>query len=56
MTRVAPGLALLALLLRVETVDTLEIQNGANFGAPYLQISGVDMDGENVGNKCAAFL
>ena len=37
------------LVLRVDSVDQLPIQSGPNFGAFYLQISGVDMDGATVG-------
>ena len=37
------------LVLRVDSVDELQIQSGPNVGAPYLQVSGVDMNGENVG-------
>ena len=37
------------LVLRVGAVDELSIQSGPNFGAPYLQVSGWDMDGMEVG-------
>ena len=37
------------LVLRVDSADQLQIQSGPNFGAFYLQISGVDMDGATVG-------
>ena len=36
-------------MLRVDSVDELQIQLGANVGTPYLHVSGVDMNGENVG-------
>ena len=37
------------LVLRVDSVEQLPIQSGANVGASYLQVSGVDMDGADVG-------
>ena len=37
------------LVLRVTAVDELSIQSGPNIGAPYLQVSGWDMDGVEVG-------
>ena len=37
------------LVLCVGAVDELSIQSGPNFGAPYLQVSGWDMDGVDVG-------
>ena len=37
------------LVLRVDSADEMQIQSGQNYGAPYLQISGVDMDGAEVG-------
>ena len=37
------------LVLRVGAVDELSIQSGPNFGSPYLQVSGWDMDGVDVG-------
>ena len=36
-------------MLRVGAVDQLSIQSGPNVGEPYLQVSGVDMDGVDVG-------
>ena len=37
------------LVLRVDSAIELEIQSGEKQGEPYLQLSGVDMDGMNVG-------
>ena len=37
------------LVLRVGAVDELSIQSGPNVGSPYLQVSGWDMDGVDVG-------
>ena len=37
------------LVIRVTAVDELEIQSGQNIGALYLQVSGWDMDGMEVG-------
>ncbi len=36
-------------MLRVGAVDELSMQSGLNVGAPYLQVSGVDMDGVDFG-------
>ena len=36
-------------MLCVDSVDQLTIQSGSNVGALYLQLSGVDMDGVDVG-------
>ena len=37
------------LVIRIDSADELEIQSGVNAGAPYLQVSGVDMDGAQAG-------
>ena len=37
------------LVLRIDEVAELSIQTGPNFGEPYLQVTGVDMDGVSVG-------
>ena len=37
------------LVLRIDEVAELSIQSGPNFGEPYLQVTGVDMDGVGVG-------